>query len=87
MNALDRKRCLSASDWGEPAERKRVRPALRESYEDLFHQSGLPRFWINLRPSPSKASVPDKDSSPGKVDKSAKGAGRKITTPRKAGGS
>lgn len=50
----------AASDWGEPAERKRVRPALRESYEDLFHQSGLPRFWINLRPSPSKASVPDK---------------------------
>jgi erythromycin esterase-like protein len=50
----------AASDWGEPAERKRVRPALRESYEDLFHQSGQPRFWINLRSSANKAGVRDK---------------------------
>src|SRR5881227_3180563 len=27
----------AASDWGEIAERKRVRPALPESYEELFH--------------------------------------------------
>src|SRR2546423_14232900 len=39
----------AASDWGEPAERKRVRPALRNSYEELFHESGVPRFWIDLR--------------------------------------
>ncbi len=39
----------AASDWGAPAERKNVRPALRGSYEDLFHQTGLPRFWIDLR--------------------------------------
>ena len=39
----------AASDWGAPAERKNVRPALRGSYEDLFHQTGLPRFLIDLR--------------------------------------
>jgi erythromycin esterase-like protein len=39
----------AASDWGEPAERKRVRPALAGSYEELFHATGIPRFWINLR--------------------------------------
>jgi erythromycin esterase-like protein len=39
----------AASDWGEPTERKRVRPALSGSYEELFHASGVPRFWIDLR--------------------------------------
>ncbi len=39
----------AASDWGAPAERKTVRPALEGSYEDLFHQTGLSRFWIDLR--------------------------------------
>lgn len=39
----------AASDWGEPGERKRVRPALPESYEGLFHEVGLPRFLLNLR--------------------------------------
>jgi erythromycin esterase-like protein len=28
----------AASDWGGPAERKRVRPALAGSWEELFHQ-------------------------------------------------
>ena len=39
----------AASDWGAPAERKNIRPALEGSYEDLFHETGLPRFWIDLR--------------------------------------
>jgi erythromycin esterase-like protein len=39
----------AASDWGEPAERKRVRPALAGSYEELFHAMDLPRFWIDLQ--------------------------------------
>ena len=34
----------AASDWGAPAERKRVRPALAESYEALFHDAGIPRL-------------------------------------------
>ena len=38
----------AASDWGEPAERKRVRPALAGSYEERFHEVGLSRFWIDL---------------------------------------
>jgi erythromycin esterase-like protein len=29
----------AASDWGRPAERKRVRPALQGSYESLFHSA------------------------------------------------
>jgi len=41
----------AASDWGAPTERKNVRPALRGSYEELFHETGLPRFWIDLRGS------------------------------------
>ena len=39
----------AASDWGGPAERKRVRPALPQSYEGLFHSSGQSRFLLNLR--------------------------------------
>jgi erythromycin esterase-like protein len=39
----------AASDWGAAAERKNVRRALRGSYEELFHDVGVPRFWINLR--------------------------------------
>jgi len=39
----------AASDWGGPAERKRVRPALTGSFEDLFHATAQPRFWIDLR--------------------------------------
>jgi erythromycin esterase-like protein len=36
----------AASDWGKPAERKRVRPALRGSYEALFHATQPNRFLI-----------------------------------------
>ncbi len=39
----------AASDWGEPAERKGVRPGMRGSYEELFHAVGVPNFWLNLR--------------------------------------
>jgi len=38
----------AASWWGGNAERKRVRPALPDSYEALFHEVGLPRFWLPL---------------------------------------
>ncbi len=38
----------AASDWGAPAELKRVRPGLNGSYEALFHDVGLPRFWLPL---------------------------------------
>jgi erythromycin esterase-like protein len=39
----------AASNWDAPAERKRVRPALENSYEALFHEVGIPRFLLTLR--------------------------------------
>jgi len=38
----------AASDWGKPAERKRVRPALAGSYEALFHDTQRERFLLIL---------------------------------------
>jgi erythromycin esterase-like protein len=38
----------AASEWDGSAERKRVRPALPESYEALFHDVGVPRFLLLL---------------------------------------
>ncbi len=38
----------AASDWGGPSERKRVRPALPESYEAIFHETGVGRFALRL---------------------------------------
>ena len=43
----------AASDWDGPAERKRVRPALENSYEDLFHQQAIANFLIDLKPGPA----------------------------------
>jgi erythromycin esterase-like protein len=39
----------AAYDWGGPAERREVRPALAGSYERLFHDVPEPRFWLDLR--------------------------------------
>jgi erythromycin esterase-like protein len=39
----------AASDWGGPAGRKRVRPALPGSWEELLHQLPAERFWLDLR--------------------------------------
>src|SRR6195256_4605716 len=39
----------AASDWGGSAERKRVRPALKESYEALFHERDIPKFILPFR--------------------------------------
>ena len=39
----------AASEWDGVAERKRVRPGLEGSYEDLFHRTGEHRFWLPLR--------------------------------------
>jgi erythromycin esterase-like protein len=37
---------IAANDWEEPAERMRVRPSLPGSWEELLHESGLPRFYL-----------------------------------------
>lgn len=41
----------AASGWDSGAERKRVRPALPNSYESLLHETGLPSFMLPLRKS------------------------------------
>jgi erythromycin esterase-like protein len=38
----------AASDWDSHVERKRVRPALRGSYEALFHSAALGNFYLDL---------------------------------------
>jgi erythromycin esterase-like protein len=38
----------AASDWGAPHETKRVRPALPESYEWLFHGTRVPNFLVTF---------------------------------------
>jgi erythromycin esterase-like protein len=47
----------AATDWGGPAERKSVRPALSGSYEALFHEAGSKRFLLNLRDDAEVASM------------------------------
>jgi len=39
----------AASNWGGSAELKQVRSALPESYEAVFHQTGIPQFLLILR--------------------------------------
>jgi erythromycin esterase-like protein len=39
----------AAPEWDSPAERKRVREPLPESYEALFHESGIGRFLLTLQ--------------------------------------
>lgn len=42
----------ASSDWDAPAERKRVRPGLEGSYEELFHRTGIPNFWLDCHADP-----------------------------------
>jgi erythromycin esterase-like protein len=44
----------AASNWDEPAQRKRVRPSLKGSYERLFHDTGLGRCLLMLREGPAR---------------------------------
>ncbi|MGH7714086.1 MAG: erythromycin esterase family protein [Gemmatimonadaceae bacterium] len=39
----------AADDWGSPALRKNVRPAIGNSYEELFHDTALGNFYLGLR--------------------------------------
>jgi erythromycin esterase-like protein len=38
----------AATDWDGPAERKRVRASMAGSYEELFHETGVPAFMLVL---------------------------------------
>ena len=42
----------AASNWDEPMQRMRVRPALDPSYEHLCHRTELPAFGLHLREPP-----------------------------------
>ncbi|HEV8369517.1 MAG TPA: erythromycin esterase family protein [Pyrinomonadaceae bacterium] len=52
----------AASDWDGPAERKRVRPALENSYEASFHDVDKPNFLLPLRDA-GPASIAVRDPS------------------------
>ena len=47
----------AADDWDAPAKRKQVRPGMPGSYEELFHATGIARFWLDLK-SKGAASLP-----------------------------
>jgi protein-L-isoaspartate(D-aspartate) O-methyltransferase len=45
----DRGTVAAASDWDGPMEIKAVRPSLRDSYENICHQSEAGSFFLSLR--------------------------------------
>jgi erythromycin esterase-like protein len=45
----------AATDWDRPMEVKRVRPSRSDSYERLCHDSGVPRFMLDLTPGRNEA--------------------------------
>jgi erythromycin esterase-like protein len=47
----------AASDWDQPAERKRVRPALAGSFEALFHEVTGPDFLLPIRDDPRLGEI------------------------------
>ena len=49
----------AANDWDDPAVRMRVQPSLPESWERLFHDVGLDRFWLPLRDRAARRALGD----------------------------
>jgi erythromycin esterase-like protein len=49
----------AAPAWNAPAERKRVRPALPDSVEDVLHRLELPRFMLDLGRGEAARSLND----------------------------
>jgi erythromycin esterase-like protein len=47
----------AASDWDAPVEHKSVRPSLPESYEAVFHATGIPRFYLPLREGAAREAL------------------------------
>jgi predicted phosphoribosyltransferase len=47
----------AADDWGGPAQRKWVRPALPDSAEELFHEAGQKEFMIAFGSAPPAADL------------------------------
>lgn len=51
----------AASDWDEPMQRMQVRPARHDSYERVFHDTGIPAFMLHLR-EPRRQTVKEEFS-------------------------
>lgn len=47
----------AANNWGEPAERKHVQPALAGSVERILHETGMEQFYVLFREDNSASSV------------------------------
>ena len=47
----------AATDWNEPAQRRRVRPGLPGSWEELFHGSGIPSFLLLLQDADLRSAL------------------------------
>jgi erythromycin esterase-like protein len=47
----------AATEWDDPGERKRVRPALPDSYELGFHDTGFPRLFLDMRGAAGKTAL------------------------------
>ncbi len=47
----------AASNWDEPAQRKRVRPSLAGSYERLFHDVGIGQFLLRLADAATREAL------------------------------
>jgi len=47
----------ATSNWDEPAQLKRVREGLNNSYERLFHQIEIPNFFLNLRDAETRNTL------------------------------
>jgi erythromycin esterase-like protein len=48
---------MAASDWGGEAETKRMRPALPNSWEELFHETGQADFLLRFHHQPALSSA------------------------------
>jgi erythromycin esterase-like protein len=47
----------AATNWDDPGEVKDVRPSLTDSYELGFHETGIPRFFLDLNDAPSGVTL------------------------------
>lgn len=46
----------ATGNWDEPAKSKKVREGLNNSYERLFHQTGIANFFLNLRDAETRGA-------------------------------
>jgi erythromycin esterase-like protein len=51
----------AASSWDGPAEQMRLRPALNESFEALFHETGMADFLLLLRQNKFLGSILERE--------------------------